>query len=214
MKVKTKQMIIKQINVNQSMNQIHIKLLDNEFDLINKRGLLYEAKSLTNVDLFDVNNSINKKGLFIMSKKQNDKVTKDNFDSFDIKSYEDKINDLTKRIDEKDVVIVNLKTELDSKDELILDLQVKLEKQSKIKDGRKSQVLNLLIENESISILELASSINISTKNVSSQLTYLRSDGYKIFTDHNGRKVLMNKPVVESDSTDDDKSVVEDEIVK
>lgn len=75
----------------------------------------------------------------------------------------------------------------------ILDLQTKLQSKGD-GSGRKSQVLDLLVANESISIQDMATSLNISTKNVSSQLTYLRSDGYKIFTDHNGRKILMNKP--------------------
>lgn len=85
----------------------------------------------------------------------------------------------------------SMSNEIDSLNETIVELESKIETLSALKDGRKSQVLKLLQDNESISIVELAEQINISTKNVSSQLTYLRSDGYKIFTDHNGRKVLM-----------------------
>ena len=59
------------------------------------------------------------------------------------------------------------------------------------KDGRKSQVLAILNDGNPISIMSIANQLNISTKNVSSQLTYLRSDGHKIFTDQNGLKVLM-----------------------
>ncbi|GAH12822.1 unnamed protein product, partial [marine sediment metagenome] len=33
--------------------------------------------------------------------------------------------------------------------------------------------------------------LDISTKNVSSQLTYLRIDGHQVFTDPNGKKVLI-----------------------
>ena len=79
---------------------------------------------------------------------------------------------------------------LEEREMIILDLQVKLEA-SKNNEGRKTQVLDLLKENGSMSILEIASKLNISTKNVSSQLTYLRTDGYQIFTDPKGRKVLM-----------------------
>ena len=74
-------------------------------------------------------------------------------------------------------------------EQTVLDLQVRLEKNN---SGRKKQVLELLQSSDSISILELANKLDISTKNVSSQLTYLRNDGYKIFTDNNGRKVLMS----------------------
>lgn len=85
--------------------------------------------------------------------------------------------------------IQELNDNLISKDELITELQLKLEASSK--DGRKSQVLELLRKHDNISILEMSKLLGISTKNVSSQLTYLRSDGYKIFTDHKGRKVLI-----------------------
>jgi biotin operon repressor len=96
----------------------------------------------------------------------------------------------------------------------IAELELKLESSSK--DGRKSQVLSLLREYQTISILEIASKLNISTKNVSSQLTYLRSDGYQIFTDPNGRKCLFEdktndtQSVNEDDSTDKDDSDVDD----
>ena len=81
--------------------------------------------------------------------------------------------------------------ELENKEELILDLQVKLEN-SKNGEGRKAQILELLRSQGSLSIMEIANKLNISTKNVSSQLTYLRTDGYQIFTDPKGRKVLMD----------------------
>ena len=80
--------------------------------------------------------------------------------------------------------------------QIILDLQKRLES-SKSNDSRKSQVLELLRSNSSISILEMAESLNVSTKNISSQLTYLRTDGYQIFTDPKGRKVLVEEKAVE-----------------
>ena len=88
--------------------------------------------------------------------------------------------------------VKTLNSEIEEKDGIILDLQVRLEK-SQNGSGRKSQVLDLLREFNSISILEIANNLNISTKNVSSQLTYLRSDGHQIFTDPKGRKVLVEK---------------------
>jgi len=77
---------------------------------------------------------------------------------------------------------------IEDQEQTILDLQVKLESKSKF--GRKEQVLDLLKESSSMSIIEIAEKLDISTKNVSSQLTYLRADGYKVMTDHRGRKVL------------------------
>ena len=79
---------------------------------------------------------------------------------------------------------------IEDQQQTILDLQVKLE--SRNKDGRKSQVLDILKECDSISILDISKKLGISTKNVSSQLTYLRTDGYRIFTDPNGKKCLMS----------------------
>ena len=80
---------------------------------------------------------------------------------------------------------------VEDQSKIILDLQVKIEN-ARNSSGRKSQVLELLKTNGSISILDIAKKLYIKTKNVSSQLTYLRTDGYKIFTDNHGRKVLMD----------------------
>jgi len=81
---------------------------------------------------------------------------------------------------------------LRKQDEIIIQLQEQL-MYNNTKPGRKSEVLDLLKKHTSISIIDIAKKLNISTKNVSSQLTYLRSDGYKIFTDNNGRKILIDK---------------------
>jgi Mn-dependent DtxR family transcriptional regulator len=59
------------------------------------------------------------------------------------------------------------------------------------KDGRKSQVHKILIEQSPISIKSIAQQLNISTKNVSSLLTYLRSDNINICTDSNGLKFII-----------------------
>jgi len=84
---------------------------------------------------------------------------------------------------------------VENQEQIILDLQLKLEKTSS--NGRKSQVLDLLRSYKSISIVEIAKQLDISTKNVSSQLTYLRTDGYQIFTDPKGRKVLVEEKIAE-----------------
>ena len=84
----------------------------------------------------------------------------------------------------------NLIEQIENQEQMILDLQVQLES-ARNSSGRKSQVLELLRENTAISILDIAKQLSISTKNVSSQLTYLRTDGYRIFTDNHGKKVLM-----------------------
>jgi len=47
------------------------------------------------------------------------------------------------------------------------------------KKGRKEEVLELIRTRGKISIKDLATEIGISERNVSSQLSYLRSDGYK-----------------------------------
>lgn len=55
--------------------------------------------------------------------------------------------------------------------------------------GRKDDVLKILQEGPA-GILEIAEKLNINSKNVSSQLSYLRRDGYIIHTDEKSRKYL------------------------
>lgn len=55
--------------------------------------------------------------------------------------------------------------------------------------GRKDDVLAILQAGPA-SILEIAEKLNINSKNVSSQLSYLRKDGYIIHTDEKSRKYL------------------------
>ena len=117
------------------------------------------------------------------------------------------INEMTKAELLNEVSRLNEIHETDAA--IIIDLTVKLESSSK--DGRKSQVLGLLREYQTISILEIASKLNISTKNVSSQLTYLRSDGHQIFTDPNGRKCLFESKTNDTQSVNEDDSSNEDE---
>jgi Fic family protein len=76
--------------------------------------------------------------------------------------------------------------ELESK---VQELTQQLENRSKT-EGRKFQVLEFMKMNGPSTIKDIAKGLGISTKNVSSQLTYLRTDGYEIFTDNNGKKFL------------------------
>jgi biotin operon repressor len=79
---------------------------------------------------------------------------------------------------------------IENQKQIIEDLQNENER-LKNKTGRKTEVLELLKNNDSISITQIAERLNISTKNVSSQLTYLRQDGYNICTNSSGRKFLV-----------------------
>ena len=70
---------------------------------------------------------------------------------------------------------------------IIVELQARPAAKS---DGRKEEVLRVLKERGPISIMDIAEAIGISTKNVSSQLTYLRKDGHAIATKSDGRKFI------------------------
>ena len=86
---------------------------------------------------------------------------------------------------------IELLKKIEDQEQIIKDLQMKLENRSK-SVGRKSQVLELLRSSGPLTIKSISTGLGISTKNVSSQLTYLRSDGYQIFTDNNGKKFLCD----------------------
>jgi len=58
------------------------------------------------------------------------------------------------------------------------------------KKGRKQEVYDILKSEGPLNISQIAKKLGITTKNVSSQLTYLKSDGVKIFTDDNGKKFI------------------------
>lgn len=81
-----------------------------------------------------------------------------------------------------------------SKEELINkieELEASIQKMKESKDkGRKSEVLELLQEKKRITIKEIAEALGITDKNVSSQLSYLRKDGWSIGTDSKGRKFI------------------------
>lgn len=57
------------------------------------------------------------------------------------------------------------------------------------RDNRKSEVLRLITERPH-TIQELADALNTTTKNISSQLSYLRKDNHTIMNDPLGRKFV------------------------
>ena len=125
---------------------------------------------LSSVNLSNELNSLNKKELFKMSKSKNDHVLTDE-QWKEIESYTIIESHLLELIEKQMNEIQSLK--------------------ENSKDGRKSQVHNILIEQSPISIKSIAQQLNISTKNVSSLLTYLRSDNINICTDSNGLKFII-----------------------
>ena len=185
------------INKIQSMNKILKYSLNelhscHESNLKRKGVILYELDSLTNVD------SLNKMQTNKMKRIQQMKTIKE----MNKTELIELVNDL-----QSEIHVIS--EDSANKDQVIIELQLKLESSSK--DGRKSQVLDLLRKHETISILEISRILNISTKNVSSQLTYLRSDNYKIFTDHRGRKMLIEDQVMNEVQSSSDDSDIEDD---
>lgn len=59
------------------------------------------------------------------------------------------------------------------------------------KSNKKYLVLDILKRGTPISILDISNELNISTKNVSSLLCYLRKDGITIHTDDKGCKYIV-----------------------
>lgn len=72
---------------------------------------------------------------------------------------------------------------------MLIELEDKLCKVKVTKPGRKDEVLEILQAGK-VSVADIAKQIGISARNVSSQLTYLRRDGYPIGTDSKGRKFI------------------------
>jgi predicted transcriptional regulator len=78
-------------------------------------------------------------------------------------------------------------TEIQELFEIIENLEIQLNSRKK---GRKQEVYDVLKNEGPLSISAIAKRLNISTKNVSSQLTYLKAENVKIFTDDNGKKFI------------------------
>jgi biotin operon repressor len=78
--------------------------------------------------------------------------------------------------------------------ERVTDLEMKIQEledrlSRKRTDGRKEEVLALL-QTKPMSILEMSEALDISNKNISSQLCYLKKDGHRIATNADGQKHL------------------------
>lgn len=69
-------------------------------------------------------------------------------------------------------------------------LEDKFSKGKVFKTGRKEQVLNILKRGEAVSISDIATEIGIKSRNVSSQLSYLRDDGVEIVKIGRGKGLL------------------------
>jgi len=83
---------------------------------------------------------------------------------------------LTQQIEELECVLIALEARLST---------------SKIKkEGRKEQVLAILQTEGPISVDQMAKLLNISPRNISSQLSYLRKDGIAIATNSLGKKFI------------------------
>lgn len=80
---------------------------------------------------------------------------------------------------------------------IIKGLEEQIAKMKNSKDlGRKGEVLAML-QTGRFTIAELSAALNISDKNVSSQLSYLRKDGWLIGTDSKKRKFIEEPEVDE-----------------
>ena len=97
--------------------------------------------------------------------------------------------------------IVELQRENDRMKETIERLTTKTTTKRN-QTGRKDQVIELL-KSSPMTIKALATELNITAKNISSQLTYIRKDGeYDILTDKGGMKKLVERitePIVETE---------------
>ena len=143
---------------------------------INLKGCDNYEIDFDKCDSFNNNKPPNKRGSIKMSKSKNETEVIDEVEE---------VVEVELTIDEYVLVESHLINIINSLTEENLLLK------STTKDGRKSQVLDILTEHGPISILSIASKLDISAKNVSSQLTYLRSDNHKICTDHNGLKFIL-----------------------
>ena len=107
----------------------------------------------------------------------------------------------TKNTDTDTVEMMNSKPsyeELEQKlaelEQTLAEKEAELEKKNSSSGGRKAEVLAFLKEHGHVKVSDIAKAVGISDRNVSSQLTYLRKDGYAIATDSRGFKFLENTP--------------------
>ena len=79
------------------------------------------------------------------------------------------------------------------------------------RSNKKFDVLDQLRNNEALAIADIATNLNISAKNVSSLLTYLRKDGYIIHRDHLGRVYLLDRQQQVEAASNDEPAASNDE---
>lgn len=76
-------------------------------------------------------------------------------------------------------------------EEALCYVDAKIGKGKKFRPGRKDEVLRVLKAEKRITVAKIAAAVGITARNVSSQLSYLRKDGYEIMTDSKGHKMLV-----------------------
>ena len=90
----------------------------------------------------------------------------------------------------KDMTKKEMKSIIDEMEEVLCYLEDRLSNHKIKPKGRKEQVLKCITNGDYVSVSAMAERIGISARNISSQLTYLRKDGYAIATDSLGKKFL------------------------
>ena len=96
----------------------------------------------------------------------------------------------------------DLLEEISKRDLLIIELIDKLESSKNRTSKRKQEVLDLL-KLSPISIYDMSIKLDITNKNVSSQLCYLKKDGHLICTNSSGKKFLEDYDYDEEDNEED-----------
>jgi predicted HTH transcriptional regulator len=79
---------------------------------------------------------------------------------------------------------------IEEMEEVLTCLEERINKGKKMVEGRKDQVLKVL-QGGPITVGGIATRLGISARNASSQLSYLRKDGYNIGTTSAGKKILL-----------------------
>lgn len=70
-------------------------------------------------------------------------------------------------------------------------LEIKFSKGKGYKKSRKDEIKEIMDRGKRVFVGDIAKELNITSRNVSSYLTYLRRDGMEIITDSKGRKFIM-----------------------
>jgi DNA-binding transcriptional ArsR family regulator len=100
------------------------------------------------------------------------------------------IEELYIQMEEDEKILLETVAEADEMEETLTCLEERLCVAKKTVEGRKEQVLKILKEGP-IMVGAIAKRLGISARNVSSQLSYLRKDGYEIATSSTGKKMLV-----------------------